>query len=67
MDKYMEKYLELKKLVEEFLELRKNINNRKDLYETNGLGLLDYLYVINYVIYGSEKSFSEDIKREIKN
>ena len=67
MNKYMEKYLELKKLVEEFLELRKNINNRKDLYETNGLGLLDYLYVINYVIYGSEKSFSEDIKREIKN
>ena len=63
----MDKYLELKKLVEEFLELRKNINNRKDLYETNGLGLLDYLYVINYVIYGSEKSFSEDIKREIKN
>ena len=45
----MDKYLELKKLVEEFLELRKNINNRKDLYETNGLGLLDYLYVINYV------------------
>jgi len=67
MDKYMEKYLELKKLVEEFLELRKNINNRKDLYETNGLGLLDYLCIINYIIYGSEKSFSEDIKREIKN
>ena len=30
----MEKYLELKKAIEEFLELRKNLNNRKDIKES---------------------------------
>ena len=30
----MNKYLELKKAIEEFLELRKNLNNRKDIKES---------------------------------
>ena len=29
----MEKYLELKKIIEEFLELRKNLRKRKELFE----------------------------------
>ncbi len=29
----MEKYLELKRIIEEFLELRKNLRKRKELFE----------------------------------
>ena len=38
----MNKYLELKKAIEEFLELRKNLNNRKDIKESHGLSLISY-------------------------
>ena len=29
----MEKYLELKRIIDEFLELRKNLRKRKELFE----------------------------------
>ncbi|WP_256381076.1 hypothetical protein [Leptotrichia sp. oral taxon 212] len=38
----MNKYLELKKAIEEFLELRKNLNIRKDIKESHGLSLISY-------------------------
>ena len=41
----MEKYVELKKAIEEFLELRKNLNNRKDIKESRSLSLINYLCI----------------------
>ena len=37
----MEKYLELKRIIEEFLELRKDIRKRKELKESHSLSLLN--------------------------
>ena len=54
----MEKYLELKRIIEEFLELRKNLRKRKELKESHSLSLLNYLYAVNCVIY------NEGIKRQ---
>ena len=62
----MEKYLELKKVIEEFLELRKNLRKRKDLRESHSLSLWNFLYVINLVIYGEGEKFSVDLKKDIK-
>ena len=47
----MEKYLELKRIIEEFLELIKNLRKRKELKEFHSLSLLNYLYAFNCVIY----------------
>ena len=47
----MEKYLELKRIIEEFLELRKNLRKRKELKESHSLSLLNYLGAVNCVIY----------------
>ena len=54
----VEKYLELKRIIEEFLELRKNLRKRKELKESHSLSLLNYLYAVNCVIY------NEGIKRQ---
>ena len=59
----MNKYLELKKAIEEFLELRKNLNIRKDIKESHGLSLISYLCIVNYLVYGEISRFREDVKR----
>ena len=56
----MEKYLELKRIIEEFLELRK----RKELKESHSLSfLLNYLYAVNCVIYNEGIKRQEDIRK----
>ena len=62
----MEKYLELKKTIEEFLELRKNLNNRKDIKESHSLSLISYLCIVNYLVYGEISRFREDVKKDIE-
>ena len=63
----MEKYLELKRIIEEFLELRKNLRKRKELKEYHSLSLLNYLYAVNCVIYNEGIKMQEDIRKEIKD
>ena len=62
----MNKYLELKKAIEEFLELRKNLNNRKDIKESHSLSLISYLCIVNYLVYGEISRFREDVKKDIE-
>ena len=62
----MEKYLELKKILEEFLELKRDLRENNELQESHSLSLLDYLCLINYVIYGEREKFREDFKIRIK-
>lgn len=67
----MNKYLELKKTIEEFLELRKEIRKKKELHESNSSSIIYYLYIINCVVYNNEYSkfsndFSQHIKEEIR-
>ena len=62
----MNKYLELKKAIEEFLELRKNLNNRKDIKESHSLSLISYLCIVNYLVYGEISRFHEDVKKDIE-
>jgi len=59
----MEKYLELKRIIEEFLELRKNLRKRKELKECHSLSLLNYLYAVNCVIYNERIKRQEDIRK----
>lgn len=59
----MEKYLELKRIIEEFLELRKNLRKRKELKESHSLSLLNYLYEVNCVIYNEGIKRQEDIRK----
>ena len=63
----MEKYLELKRIIEEFLELIKNLRKRKELKESHSLSLLNYLYAVNCVIYNEGIKMQEDIRKEIKD
>ena len=67
----MNKYLELKKIIEEFLELRKETRKKKELQESNNISLIYYLYIINCVVYNNEyykfsNDFSQHIKEEIR-
>ena len=67
----MEKYVELKKIIEEFLELRKETRGKKELQESNNISLIYYLYIINCVVYNNEyykfsNDFSQHIKEEIR-
>ena len=67
----MNKYIELKKIIEEFLELRKETRKKKELQESNNISLIYYLYIINCVVYNNEYSkfsnnFSQHIKEEIR-
>ena len=67
----MEKYVELKKIIEEFLELRKETRKKKELQELNNISIIYYLYIINCVVYNNEYSkfsndFSQHIKEEIR-
>ena len=67
----MEKYIELKKIIEEFLELRKETRKKKELQESNNISLIYYLYIINCVVYNNEyyefsNDFSQHIKEEIR-
>ena len=59
----MEKYLELKRIIEEFLELRKDLRKRKELKESHSLSLLNYLYAVNCVIYNEGIKRQEDIRK----
>ena len=60
----MEKYLELKRIIDEFLELRKNLRKRKELKESHSLSfLLNYLYAVNCVIYNEGIKRQEDIRK----
>ena len=63
----MNKYLELKKIIEEFLELRKETRKKKELQESNNISLIYYLYIINCVVYNNEYyEFSNDFNQHIK-
>lgn len=62
----MEKYLELKKILEEFLELKRDLRENNELQKSHSLSLLEYLCIINYVIYGEREKFREDFKTRIK-
>ena len=67
----MNKYIELKKIIEEFLELRKETRKKKELQESNNISLIYYLYIINCVVYNNEyykfsNDFSQHIKEEIR-
>ena len=62
----MEKYLELKKILEEFLELKRDLRENNELQESHSLSLLEYLCIINYVIYDEREKFREDFKTRIK-
>ena len=67
----MNKYIELKKIIEEFLELRKETRKKKELQESNNISLIYYLYIINCVVYNNEyykfsNDFSQRIKEEIR-
>lgn len=57
----LEKYIELKETIETFLK------KRKDLYEPMKVSLLDYLCILNIVIYGEREIFPEELKKEIKD
>ena len=59
----MEKYLELKRVIEEFLELRKDLRKRKELKESHSLSLLNYLGAVNCVIYNEGIKMQEDIRK----
>ena len=67
----MEKYVELKKIIEEFLELRNETRGKKELQESNNISIIYYLYIINCVVYNNEYSkfsndFSQHVKEEIR-
>ena len=63
----MNKYIELKKIIEEFLELRKETRKKKELQESNNISLIYYLYIINCVVYNNEYyKFSNDFIQHIK-
>ena len=62
----LEKYIELKEAVETFLKKR-NEKKRKDLYESKKVSLLDYLCILNIVIYGEREIFPEELRKEIKD
>ena len=66
MDK-LEKYIELKEAVETFLKKRNELKKRKNLYEPIKISLLDYLCILNIVIYGEREIFPEELKKEIKD
>ena len=63
----LEKYIELKEAVETFLKKRNELKKRKDLYEPMKVSLLDYLCILNIVIYGEREIFPEELKKEIKD
>ena len=65
--KKLEKYIELKEAVETFLKKRNELKKRKDLYEPIKISLLDYLCILNIVIYGEREIFPEELKKEIKD
>ena len=62
----LEKYIELKEAVETFLKKRNKLKKRKDLYEPIKISLLDYLCILNIVIYGEREIFPEELKKEIQ-
>ena len=67
----MEKYVELKKIIEEFLELRVKVREKKKLYESHDFSIDYYLYIINCVVYNNNYSkfsneFSKHVKEEIR-
>lgn len=43
------------------------MKKRKDLYESIKISLLDYLYILNIVIYGEREIFPEELRKEIKD
>ena len=63
----LEKYIELKETIETFLKKRNELKKRKDLYESMKVSLLDYLCILNIVIYGEREIFPEELKKEIKD
>ena len=63
----LEKYIELKETIETFLKKRNKLKKRKDLYESMKVSLLDYLCILNIVIYGEREIFPEELKKEIKD
>ena len=63
----LEKYIELKETIETFLKKRNDLKKRKDLYEPIKISLLDYLYILNIVIYGEREIFPEELRKEIKD
>ena len=63
----LEKYIELKETIETFLKKRNDLKKRKDLYEPIKISLLDYLCILNIVIYGEREIFPEELKKEIKD
>ena len=67
----MEKYVELKKIIEEFLELRVKVREKKKLYESHDFSIDYYLYIVNCVVYNNNYSkfsneFSKHVKEEIR-
>ena len=63
----LEKYIELKETIETFLKKRNKLKKRKDLYEPMKVSLLDYLCILNIVIYGEREIFPEELRKEIKD
>ena len=63
----LEKYIELKETIETFLKKRNELKKRKDLYESMKVSLLDYLCILNIVIYGEREIFPEELRKEIKD
>ena len=63
----LEKYIELKETIETFLKKRNKLKKRKYLYEPIKISLLDYLCILNIVIYGEREIFPEELKKEIKD
>ena len=61
----LEKYIELKETIETFLKKRNKLKKRKDLYEPIKISLLDYLCILNIVIYGEREIFPYKISSEI--
>ena len=67
----MNKYIELKKIIEEFLELRVKVREKKKLYESHDFSIVYYLYIVNCVVYNNNYSkfsteFSKHVKEEIR-
>lgn len=62
----MGKYLELKKILEEFLELKRNLRENNELQESHSLSLLEYLCIINYVIYDERENLEKTLKQELR-
>ena len=60
----MEKYLELKKTIENFLEVRKNSIQEMKLKESNGLNIQYYLYLVNCLIYEQLEKIPKNFKDE---